>query len=167
MKINLLKHLMTAFAVGFFLVIAFGSEEELESLSEEIAVEESSNNEEGTSEEQNEPEEESEGPSIEYKIGQKITSDVYESNENGLKTYLKFEGSDGSGGMFGSLTLSNNATSCKYVYTYSISGNSISTEFMASDCGASSSDQTYTYNEGSNSLSCYIGGQKFTFYSIF
>jgi len=79
--------------------------------------------------------------SLEYKIGKRIISDVYESNENGLKTYLKFEGSDGSGGMFGSLTLSNNASSCKYVYTYDISGDKISATFYGSDCGANSGNQ--------------------------
>ena len=56
-----------------------------------------------------------EEPSIEYRIGQKITADLYESNENGLKTYLHFESSDGCEGMCGSLTLSNNASNCKYV----------------------------------------------------
>src|SRR5690606_6297732 len=62
-------------------------------------------------------------------IGKKITKDVYESNENGLKTYLKFESSEGCEGMCGSLTLSNNASSCKYVYTYSVDGNNINAKF--------------------------------------
>lgn len=100
-------------------------------------------------------------------FGNKITSGVYESDENGLKTYLRFEGSDGSQGMFGSLTLSNNASSCKYVYTYNISGSNIKANFYGSDCGANSSDQTFTYNENLNTISCYINGQKFVFKSIY
>lgn len=108
-----------------------------------------------------------EEPSIESKIGEKITTDVYESNENGLTTYLRFEGSDDSYGMFGSLTLSNNASSCKYVYTYDISDININATFFGSDCGKTSNDQSFTFNEESNTISCYINGQRFVFKSIF
>ena len=108
-----------------------------------------------------------EEPTIEYRIGQKITEDVYESNENGLKTYLHFESSEECEGMCGSLTLSNNATDCKYVYTYSVKENKIEAEFYASDCGANASDQIFTYDEEMNIISCYINGDKFEFESIF
>lgn len=100
-------------------------------------------------------------------FGNKLTSNVYESDENGLKTYLKFEGSEGSQGMFGSLTLSNNASTCKYVYTYNISGSNIKANFHGSDCGGNSSDQSFIYNERENSISCNINGQRFIFKSIY
>lgn len=112
-------------------------------------------------------EEANDEPSIEYKIGQKITAHVYESNENGLKTYLHFESSEGCHGVCGSLTLSNNASDCKYVYTYSVTDNKIKAEFYGSDCGSSSSDQIFTYHEETNTLSVDINGQKFEFESIF
>ena len=150
-----LKTLGSTLIVVVFLFLAFGSDDSSSSKNE-------STDEKSTTEESQSTEE-----SIEYKIGKKITSDVYESNENGLKTYLKFEGSEGSEGMFGSLTLSNNASSCKYVYTYDISGEKINATFYGSDCGASSSDQTFTYNLNSNSISCYINGENFTFKSIY
>lgn len=108
-----------------------------------------------------------EDPSIEYKIGQKITAHVYESNENGLKTYLHFESSEGCHGMCGSLTLSNNTSDCKFVYTYSVIDNKIKAEFYGSDCGSSSSDQTFTFHEDTNIISCYINVEKFEFESIF
>lgn len=168
MKKNIFRTIGSVLTISVFMFLALGSDEEFEQAMEEAQTESASTEEMDETEETTTEEiEEDSSPSLEYKIGQKITADVFENNENGLKTYLRFEGSDGSGGMFGSLTLANNATTCKYVYTYSISGNTIETEFLGSDCGASSSDQTYTYNESSNTISCYIGGQKFVFSSIF
>ena len=155
MKKQYFKTIGSTLIVCAFLLLAFGSDESSESENETTSeLSESNETEEAE-------------VSIEYKIGGIIVSDVYESNENGLKTYLKFEGSDGSGGMFGSLTLSNNASSCKYIYTYGIDGSEISAEFFQSDCGGSASDQTFTFNESSNTISCYINGQKFVFSSIF
>ena len=100
-------------------------------------------------------------------IGKNITSTIFESNENGLKTYLRFESSDGCEGMCGSLTLSNNASNCKYVYTYDVNGNTINANFYGSDCGANSGNQTFSYNNNLNTISCYINNQKFVFKSIY
>ena len=100
-------------------------------------------------------------------IGKKITSTIFESNENGLKTYLRFESSDGCEGMCGSLTLSNNASNCKYVYTYDVNGNTINAKFYGSDCVANSGNQTFSYNNNLNTISCYINNQKFVFKSIY
>lgn len=105
--------------------------------------------------------------SIEARIGSRLIAHVYESNDNGLSTYLKFEGSEGSHGLFGSIVLSNNANSCKYVYSYSIRENEINAVFVGSDCGAPSSNQKFTYREDLNTITCHIEGQLFTFFSIF
>lgn len=100
-------------------------------------------------------------------FGKTLIRDVYESNENGLSTYLKFESIDGCEGNCGTLTLSNSASKCKYIYTYDVKGNNINAEFYNSDCGAKSSNQTFTFDEANNTVSCYINGQKFVFQSIF
>lgn len=100
-------------------------------------------------------------------IGKKITSNLYENQENRLKTILQFQGSAGSDGSFGSLTLSNNASSCKYVYSYTISGSTIHAKFIGSDCGAHSNNLTLNYIERNNSISAIINGQAFVFKSIF
>jgi hypothetical protein len=110
------------------------------------------------SENQNIPQEKKEEISQEVVIGRKIIADVYESNEHGLKTYLRFEESDGSAGLFGSLTLANSLSSCKYIYTYSIKGKNINTTFFQSDCGAQSSDQLFSYDTENNTLTALIQG---------
>lgn len=100
-------------------------------------------------------------------VGRKLTANIYESNVNGLKTYLRFEGYDGSEGIGGSMTLSNNAVDCKYVFTYGVEGNNIEAEFIGSDCGAKSSNQTFKYDQSTNTLSCFINGQRFEFKAVF
>jgi|SRR5690554_2905717 len=161
-------HLKLYNTVFYFLVsvLLFSScvsfEREHESIVENPVTQESQTKEESVPTNESEPEE-----ITTSKIGSKITATVYESIENGLKTYLRFEGSEDSSGMFGSVTLSSSATSCKYVYTYDINGDKINAKFYGSDCGESSSDQTFIYNENSNSVSCYINGERFVFNSIF
>lgn len=104
---------------------------------------------------------------LEYKIAQKLISNVYESTENSLKTYLHFTKSDGSEGLFGTVTLSNNSTTCKYVYTYDVSASTINTQFYASDCGANSSDMTFNYDFNSDTITTFIDREKFTFHAVF
>ncbi len=106
-------------------------------------------------------------PKEKIDIGKKITSNLYENQENGLKTILQFQGSAGSDGSFGSLTLSNNASSCKYVYSYTISGSKIHAKFIGSDCGAKSNNLTLNYIQRNNSVSAIINGQSFVFKAIF
>jgi len=161
MKNQSIKPILSTLLISLFLFFAYSSGESSESeKSTDSEIAEVDNDEDPHSEI-------SEEESIEYKIGNKITEDVYESNENGLKTYLRFDGSEGSSGMFGSLTLSNNASNCKYVYTYDISDVNINATFFGSDCGNTSNNQTFSFNEESNTISCYINGQRFVFKSVF
>lgn len=99
--------------------------------------------------------------------GLTLLRNVYESNENGFKTYLKFNDIEGCNGYCGLLTLSNSLSSCRYIYSYEFSENILDANFFKSDCGASSNNQTFRYDEKTNTLSCYINGQLFTFKSIF
>jgi hypothetical protein len=96
-------------------------------------------------------------------LGQKLNSNVFKNNSNGLLTYLKFESAEGYSGRLGALTLTNSNSTCKYVFSYNTNGGQIITTFVNSTCGAKSSDMTYTYDEASNTLYCLIKGQKFVF----
>jgi len=96
-------------------------------------------------------------------IGEKLISQVYKNNSNGLITYLKFETAEGYSGRLGALTLTNSNSNCKYVFSYNANGNEIQTVFVTSTCGAKSSDMTYNFDDLSKSLSCMINGRKFVF----
>jgi|GEM_PF-1182421 hypothetical protein len=96
-------------------------------------------------------------------IGEKLISQVYKNNSNGLITYLKFETAEGYSGRLGALTLTNSNSNCKYVFSYNVNGNEIQTVFVNSTCGAKSSDMKYIFDDLSKSLSCMINGRKFVF----
>jgi hypothetical protein len=97
-------------------------------------------------------------------VGEMIINRIYENNSNGLLTQLKFVSAEGYKGRVGALTLTNNASRCKYVFSYNVYGNDIEAVFYDSDCGARSSDRTFTYDEQTHSIYCFINGRRFDFY---
>lgn len=97
-------------------------------------------------------------------VGEKITSHRFKNNSNGLITSLEFLSADGYFGRLGAMVLTNNASGgCRYVYSYNVNGSDIKAVFVNSDCGANSPNQTFRYDINSNTIDCYIGGNKFVF----
>ena len=52
---------------------------------------------------------------------------------------------------------------CRFVYSYSLDGNKILLTYTGSDCGGSSSDKTFYYNETGDYIYTLINSQKYIF----
>ena len=97
-------------------------------------------------------------------LSKKLTNYTWVATAGAVKASINFEeGYDGA--TWGGMVIWTNVTDCLASFTYDVIGNSISTKFVQNTCGNTGGNNTFTYNESSNSISLTYNGKNQTYYA--
>lgn len=92
-------------------------------------------------------------------LATRIDNASFYYSEGGMNSSIQFTSENT--GWFGAATL--NQLGCRFVYGYTLEGNKILLTYTGSDCGRSSPNKTFYYNETGDYVYTMINGQKYIF----
>jgi hypothetical protein len=97
-------------------------------------------------------------------LSNKLDDYTWVANSGSITAYINFE-SIYDGASSGGMVIWTNFNSCMSSYTYNVSANTILAKFLKNSCGSTSSNQSFTYDSSTNSISMYMNGNKQTYYA--